>query len=504
MSNDDPPIPSARLVRPWVWGCSDESIALGQISVLAVAEVVMAVALYWWLATHFDWPWMAFIGLIAAPILLLRSPESVELGVAMLRRYWNRKEQDISERERVVIILISALATGLAVYCLANLWLPGYAGWAMHWRAAVLGLFAVTAVNTIAFMFFMKLSGERLIPFSFAVVVASAGSIAGAIAVAIPFSVGDAGIYTYGSAAALVSAGAFDQFGTDLIIAPMMALALMLYGLLIRWIATLRYLPSGLAHLPQNWRDNLLVIDLLHPPELLPQAAQVGIEFSGRGILAKMPNLTYRSRILVSILLLSWCLPALAYRWSLKASAWLWWPLALTLSSPLEGLDGKMCREKTSISVGGAWRWLLPVVPAMVFAWLILSALPRLEFLLLMLPEVAAKLAEKLLVLASPPSMGVRYVALWLGCVLALVFWWRTKNLKASHGKVLESPKEFNDLLPEDKERFLQLARPIEKLRLLLIVTVLVLGEAYAISIFHAVNPPLAEKVVASWLFQIL
>jgi hypothetical protein len=511
MTNDDPPVPTAQPTRSWVWGCSDESIAVGHISVLAVAEVVAAVALYWWLASHFDWPWMAFIGLIAAPMLLLRSPESVEHGVAMLGRYWNRKEEALSRWEKIIIALISSLTAGLAVYWLATSWLPG---WGFYWRAAALG--------TIAFVIAIVIAGMNMSAGAGAGAGAMRGALSGAIVgagvgagVAAGVTAGLATWVAVGVAAGVVLGALGAVRGSNnkaaeetimMFLAPFLVLGILLRGLLIRWIATLCHLLAGLAHLPQNWRETLLVIDLLHPPELLPQAGRINSYFTVRSVwryVIKKPASNAWEKIFSLMLLLAWYLPALAYRWSLKASAWLWWPLALALSSPLERLDGRRSREKTAQSVGGAWRWLL-VVPAVVFAWLILSALPGFDFLLTMLPEEATKLAKKLLNLASPPPFSVRYVALWLVCILALVFWWQTKDLKASHSKVLESPKEFNELSSEDKERFLQLARPIEKLRLLLIVTVLVLVEAYTVSFFHSVNPQLAEKLVAPWLLRVL
>lgn len=507
MSNEDPPVLSARHVRLWVWGCSDESIALGQISVLAVAEVVMAVALYWWLASHFDWSWMAFVSLIAAPMLLLRSPESVELGVSMLRRFWKRKHDDYSKREKYIVALVSTVAVGVAVYWLATIWLLN---WSFYWRVALLSMIAFVIANMSAFVSFGGGKTEDIGPSAIVGAMVGAtvsmsllaelveglvvGMVVGMVAVAWATAIHEAKNKAINGVASLFL-GIVSISGV------------LLRSMLIRWIVIFYHLLPGLANLPKNWRETLLIIDFLNPPELLPQAGKVHRNFIVRGVwrdIVKESAYDGWTRLFYLMVVVALYLPALVYRWNLKASAWLWWPLALALSSPLEGLDGKMCREKTAISVGGAWRWLLPVIPAVVFAWLILSALPRLDFLLTILPEVATKLTEKLLHLAEPPPFGARLIALWLGCVFALFFWWRTKNLKASHGKVLESPKEFNDLLPEDKVRFLQLARPIEKLRLLLIVTVLVLGEAYAISIFHAVNPPLADKLVAPWLLQVL
>ena len=74
---DETQTPPARL---WVWHCTEDSIAAGQISALAALETLCAVGLYGWLSFRFEWHWFSMVGLIAAPMLLLRSEESVELG----------------------------------------------------------------------------------------------------------------------------------------------------------------------------------------------------------------------------------------------------------------------------------------------------------------------------------------------------------------------------------------------------------------------------------------
>ena len=124
MDTGSPPPPTPP--RAWVWHCSDASIAAGQISVLAVAETFAAVGLYWWLALHFDWPWLSLIGIIAAPMLLLRSPESVEMGVKMLRRSAEHMRRDPERWEVVLFNLIVALVSALVTYFVAVAWLPSH------------------------------------------------------------------------------------------------------------------------------------------------------------------------------------------------------------------------------------------------------------------------------------------------------------------------------------------------------------------------------------------
>lgn len=135
----------------WVWRCTDASIAAEQISILAVFETLIAVGVYWWLALHFEWPWMAFLSMIAAPILLLRSEKSIAHGIQLLRTYWEAGEKEISRRDKIIIFLITILITGLVSYWLITYWLTGYIGWPLFWRATVLGSAAVISTVMVIY-----------------------------------------------------------------------------------------------------------------------------------------------------------------------------------------------------------------------------------------------------------------------------------------------------------------------------------------------------------------
>lgn len=76
---------SASAVEPppksWVWRSSLESRAADQVSVWAICETVLAVILYWWIAIRFDTSLHLVSSVVIAPLLLLRSPESIKDGV---------------------------------------------------------------------------------------------------------------------------------------------------------------------------------------------------------------------------------------------------------------------------------------------------------------------------------------------------------------------------------------------------------------------------------------
>jgi hypothetical protein len=86
------PVADSFFDRHLVWWSSRESIEAGKTSLLAVAEVIFSVAAYWWIAWYFDTYAHLLISFLVAPLVLLRSDESVALGVEMFNRYSNAED----------------------------------------------------------------------------------------------------------------------------------------------------------------------------------------------------------------------------------------------------------------------------------------------------------------------------------------------------------------------------------------------------------------------------
>lgn len=451
------PTDTGKPARAWVWRSTDASIAAGQISVVAVAEVFLAVGLYWWLSRHFEWPWFSMIGLVAAPMLLLRSDKSVVLGVEMLRTWHDRAEKDIGQKEKVMTVLLSCLITVVLIYLFAQAWLPGNIGWDLYFFR---GIALLLTAWVLAFAFLGIFRGAPVVQFTREGV--------GAVAC----------VFRAGFVLGVIG----------------LALGTFVRACYIRLIATLRHPIFGLRTLPRNWSETLLIVDLFHSPELLPRAGSVNEMFSLRGLWQLTDQNYLSNRVLTVILSIAWYLPAIAYRWSLKASAWLWWPLAIALTPPLQGLDGPARREKAAHLTGGAWAFPI-LLPLAVLAWLALSAWPGFAAWLALLPETG-RIANTLLSLLTPPPPGLRYVLLWLAPVLALALWWRRKNFQAAWSQVLASDKEYRELTPEEQQRFDAGARAVERLRLLLIVALLFLGEAIALAFAHGKDPQGVERLI--------
>jgi predicted MPP superfamily phosphohydrolase len=513
-----PALPS----RKWVWHCTDESIAAGQVSLLAVAEIFAALGIYWWTAMHFKWPWMMFVGMVAAPMLLLRSKNSIKLGVELLRTYYHKKKYKASYIANLLVVIcmlgmVAALSFPL-VY--GMLWHPQL----LFWCAMVLG----TGVSFVTHI------GKRLITMSLIVGVGLGvinclngytvkESFFGIIAIALALMLVGIGAAAYATFVGVVHMinGVVDG-GTMLAtverrntytgikktladssilvtIIPFLAIGILLRGLQIRIYATLNFILPGLEQLPANWHEILLTIDFLQPPELIPQAGNVSDDLSVKSLWAMRHKHLGVKKIRLFFLLIAWYIPAIVYRWSLKATIWLWWPLALALTPPLYQQTPQASRRL--VATIPTWHREIMALAAVIMVWL-LSTSPLLASLLPLLPKEMLAIAHNLP--APPPPLGLRAILAYIGFGLSALLIFRSKNFKASHGKVMESPNEFNALNDADRAEFLAIAKSIDRIRLLLIAVIVLWGEAMALGLMHGHDARTVERFISAALLQYL
>ena len=77
------------------WVSSKESVTKGEVSVLAIVETLCAIALVFYLSSHFNTlRWLA-IAMCVSPLLLLRTKLSTRLGL----RWFNRTEKTVVRLE---------------------------------------------------------------------------------------------------------------------------------------------------------------------------------------------------------------------------------------------------------------------------------------------------------------------------------------------------------------------------------------------------------------------
>src|SRR5262245_50955677 len=97
---------------PWKFWSTPESIESETPSVMAIVETVIAVCLYWYYAMHFDSYLPLMISIAVAPLVLLRSDESVALGVKWFRAF----ETSLDDPPPVdaVVTKVAAFAFGIS------------------------------------------------------------------------------------------------------------------------------------------------------------------------------------------------------------------------------------------------------------------------------------------------------------------------------------------------------------------------------------------------------
>ncbi|MEM8572053.1 MAG: hypothetical protein AAGG56_14280 [Pseudomonadota bacterium] len=307
--------------RGWVWASTEESRAAGKVSILAITETLLCVIVYWVLLLYFGVRWHHWFILIAAPLMLLRSEQSIALGVIWFDRYWKANKIPLGSLRGVGIIALSALLAGLAFWFLAAIWLPGATGSVLFAKAAVIGWLGLTIGLAVA--------------------------VAGARAGALPL------------AASLLLPGFF--------------LGVWLRATLTRFAATARFLWPGIRTLPANWRFATIVSDIRHPAELIPGhdgfVFDASLYFSPYWQHWSPDPLRHRQHrirkgaqlyVLGLIEIPFYFAPAIIWRWAIKSTAWFYIPLLWSRRGwqQLEGEELQIWAKSYSAKVVN-WIWLL-------------------------------------------------------------------------------------------------------------------------------------------------
>lgn len=286
---------------------------------------------------------------------------------------------------------------------------------------------------------------------------------------------------------------------------PALALAIGIWGrsLIIRIFATLRHPLRGLLQLPSNWNETVLMVDSTHLPELLPGAAAISPAFTVQGLLENFKSVGVRDRWIGLLFALMWYPPALMWRWSLKATLWLWWPLALLLR-PDKNTDniGKIRKEAvTQIWVSG---WLLWLAIITAF-WLATGYLPMetVQSWAELTGANTGKWLEKLLALATPPK-GLLAIALWLCCGIVGLTWLYSQYVQKQSPKTLAEEDAIYEMHEEPKQMFITHSRWLARLYTFLVVSFILLGYTVVLHLAKLHYPMEVARFFPNWLINYL
>ncbi len=296
-----PPSPSTEQSAPrWRWTSSVASAENLEFSVLAAVESLFAVSLslfiawYWQIYTHL------VVAVVLAPLLLLRTEASTEMGLRWFGSFWKRFNGSFWLWSSVSLI-ISA----------------GYL-----WFVLPLMVWLMTIVFLLPFLVFAWLDNtyntlDKLGKYSMKVLVGILVIVIGVLEVKGIIAIVGGIIIGIGTIVGIVVGGSF----------------------ICKFSATtfhfFRHPLIALSSIPNNWYRIVWATDIFHPPELLP-----GMESKRyQAFTNKVPGLKFGhwiGRVLdesdILLKLFSACLtpffflPALLYRFSLKSSALFYLP----------------------------------------------------------------------------------------------------------------------------------------------------------------------------------
>ncbi len=341
---------------------TDESVARGQVNLWAIVETVIAIGVFWWVTLTVETWTIFWSSLFVAPLLLLRSEASVKQGVEWFEKGffgWTWPEDKDEKRgaekrlERWVAVfagLIGLALGAMIAHRLAITFLVGAEGWPAFWQGTAVGAISVAGAAAAAAAATMAVDGENAEAAGVATSVgaaaaaaaaavavagagaaaaagAGAGALAGVATVAVAVAVAGAGA----GAGAGALAGALTGVTLIVFVLPGLALGMLLFTVLIRFLATLRHPVAGLVALPSNIRRLTLFTAPGHAPDLLPglpsahdlRPGQMIEEF--RRQLSSDDTFERSTGIAVALAIPVWFLPGWAYRFILKSTMWFWW-----------------------------------------------------------------------------------------------------------------------------------------------------------------------------------
>lgn len=312
--------------RSWVWVSSYASRETGQISILAIAETLASVALYWWIAVTFETAALLLASPFVAALVLFRSPQSVAMGLQLGETYFTFDERSSPRQiRRIRWSGYCAGALGLIVFLLVY---PGdeISATTVFWAVlavcvaiatgnSLYGLDALIALNTNKIFTDLYLaSGVLTAIAAYLMVQASADN-----------------------AQTLLADILFILFPTFVVV-PFVAYWLGFFlGICFRFLAirlwsVLYNLKPGILAFAGNWRRTALGEDMLSPPQMLPGTQKADRWSIEQMVFRRGDHLIdWSERIAVAVLaacaFVFWFLPNILFRITLKSTAWLYLPL---------------------------------------------------------------------------------------------------------------------------------------------------------------------------------
>ena len=301
--------------RHFVWTSKGAPREKQTLSLLALGETLGATAFVWGWALYFDYFGWLLISILFGPLLLLRSPQSMAIGIRWYQKdlvgLKNYKQWSLLKRMTLIVIMsyVTVLIIFLPSQLLAEFMLAEQSGW-------MLELLSV---------------GYGVIVFVLSVAVAGAGTVA--------------------------------------VIGAVVGVGLSVRAVLMRLGATLFHWFLGFKQLPHNWWENCFVVDAIEPPTLMPVdqhcSEMVGLN-TWEGLKPKTDDIL-SLKVTKWFIGAVWFIPAYLYRLNIKSTFWFYWPLVLLLN-PISSNKANTPKTQILYSISNIGILLLNLVPVV---WLV-------------------------------------------------------------------------------------------------------------------------------------
>lgn len=308
----------------FVWRSTPESIEQQIPSVLAWVEIAIAVAAYWLIAWYWDTHWHLLSSVFVAPLLLLRSPQSIACGIKLFN--FKNKVQSHGFTIFLVNLLISLITVFISWYLLNN-FLYQYEGFVLFGFMFV--LFSFTLILTILIKEEFS-TGEVIIVWLPVVVEGVVFSLTS-------FSMSFLAMFIFVSLVSFTSdikdldtskVSKEELLASNIVSLPiilLMACAFYFQTVLIRAKSTIRYLPEGISYFRNNWAENMWAIDVFYHPSLIPGYDDLT---ASAMLKEKVINNNDAFRLFQYSIIPFIYIPAFVYRLSIKSTFWFYWPVA--------------------------------------------------------------------------------------------------------------------------------------------------------------------------------
>jgi hypothetical protein len=355
---------------------------------MAIVETCAAIPLYWWIATRYGFLQPLIAGACVAPLLLLRSPESISLGAKWAADFEQLSSTEISADFKMLsrggqwaVCVVSLVGAGTALLLLYPVWPQNY--------------LALLIVVPLTFSVGFLVIGALAVTFSL---------LANEL-----FWLLDVSRIPKGWASWMnLWMKAFIRYGG-------FSLGLFLLCLGIRFVATAKFLPAGTKRMPGNFRTLALCMSPAQKPELIPNAPKNSL-FDIRSFIELLRGEGLLGFILAIFAIVVMFGPPWLYRISIKSTAWFWFPLAFLGGEVSQNVD--LLRFRIT---GSLWAKTTLVTSAIMLASFLATNLIKTGAILQTNP-LLTPLGYLLLIDWSPRLWQLSAIAVSVISIL-LVFW---------------------------------------------------------------------------------